>query len=614
MKPASLICLVGCLTLTLGPAAPAAAGDGFEELRLKPESIDERFRNPYEDEKGFVERARHSVGLLARKGVSGNSWGENEKRAYASALAAVLMGDRAKGLAKFQENDAEDIHRHTFGVDLYWCFTLKHQSRKYFLLRDLLDPVYVRKMEQAIKVWTEEDPLRRPHPQFGTGDRSIKDGWGPQKFGSWVDVRDTDNLRLMRDTSVYLFAEASGNEATRQLYKQKLHGFMRMLYHVGQREWDSENYLMHGAGPLLNLYDFAQDPQVKLLAKAGLDWIFTAAAIKYWRGGWGGPVCRDYGGANKVFGGSATHECWLYFGNHPDGNDADPNPYYDVPIFATSGYRPPPAVVALARRQFDRPVTLHATKPPYTFWLPPGQAPPRHHGDVPHQTPEATFDEPAYYETQHFGKTFQIGSLDARKIGDAWDVSPFKIMAYHSKRGVDHVVINTAELWDHGKTLKENRIAQQDNRVSWRRPADGATFYMQVPRDARVSLSGPVWTIGLEQSTITMRPVALAVDQANFTPDERVQKKYPDARFITFRAERSEDGEAGFDMVVVDGGTPGEPAPIAPTEPPGKDVYASPMVQQGWRSGALRVEAGGWVFEGRLDEAGQYTFENRRSR
>jgi hypothetical protein len=599
------------VVLLLLAATPLAA-DNFETLRLKPEAIEERFRNPYEDEEGFLARSRHALSLLAAKGTPGNAWGENEKRTYAFALAAVLAGDKVRGLAKFQENDPEDIHRHTFGIDLYWCFTLKHQPRKYFLLRDLMAPDYVERMDRAIKVWTEEDPLRRPHPQFGAGDRSIRDGWGPQKFGSWVDVRDTDNLRLMRDVSVYLFAEASGNEATRRLYLDKLHAFVRMLYRVGQREWDSENYLMHGAGPLLALYDFAEDPQAKLLAKAGLDWIFTAAAIKYWRGGWGGPVCRDYGGANKVFGGSATHESWLYFGDHPAGNTADPDPYYDVPLFTTSAYRPPPAVVALAHRRFDRPVTLHATKPPYTFWLPPGTAPPRHHGDVPHQTPEATFDEPAYFETTYFGRTFQIGSLDARNIGDAWDVSPFKIMVEHDTRGVDHVVINTAELWGHGRTSRQDRIAHVENRVSWRRQAGaGGTFFLQVPKDAAVNLTPTKWTIALQKATIVIEPINIVVADADLKVEGKARERYPDQRFMT--ATPAGPGESGFNLVVFDDArTPSVPGEIAAPER-SKDVYDSPMVRQAWRSGELRVEAGGWVFEGRLADDGTYTFENRKA-
>jgi hypothetical protein len=217
-------------------AAIPAAADQFDALRIKPDAVEARFRNSYDDEAGFLRRARHSVGLLAAKGVSGNAWGENEKRMYAAALAAVLMGDQAKGLAKLQEHDPEDIHRHTHGIDLYWCFTLKHQPRKFFLLRELLEAEYITRFERGIAAWTAEDPLRRPHPQFGSGDRSIKDGWGPQKFGSWVDVRDTDNLRLMRDTSIYLFAEAAGNEATRRVAKARLVAFVRMLFHVGQRE------------------------------------------------------------------------------------------------------------------------------------------------------------------------------------------------------------------------------------------------------------------------------------------------------------------------------------------------------------------------------------------
>ena len=47
-------------------------------------------------------------------------------------------------------------------------------------------------------------------PRYGAGDPR-QGVWGPENKGSWVDVRNTDNLRAMRDTSVYLFAEETGH-------------------------------------------------------------------------------------------------------------------------------------------------------------------------------------------------------------------------------------------------------------------------------------------------------------------------------------------------------------------------------------------------------------------
>ena len=90
-------------------------------------------------------------------------------------------------------------------------------------------------------------------------------------MNSWVDIRSTENLFLMRNTSVYLMAEETGNEATRLKYKRILLDYAAALYRIGMGEWDSENYHGHSVAPLLNVYDFAKDPDVKLAAKASLD-------------------------------------------------------------------------------------------------------------------------------------------------------------------------------------------------------------------------------------------------------------------------------------------------------------------------------------------------------
>ncbi|MFM7717323.1 MAG: hypothetical protein ACKO7A_32840, partial [Microcystis sp.] len=102
------------------------------------------------------------------------------------------------------------------------------------------------------------------------------------------------------ETSVYLMAEETGNEATRQLYKSKIKRYVSALYNIGMGEWDSEVYHGHTFAPYLNLYDFAQDTEVKQWAKMALDWLSMAASVKYYRGGWGGPVKRDYGDGHGV--------------------------------------------------------------------------------------------------------------------------------------------------------------------------------------------------------------------------------------------------------------------------------------------------------------------------
>ena len=107
-------------------------------------------------------------------------------------------------------------HRETDGIDYYACFTLKHQMRKYFYFGDLLEPAYRKQMFTGAKKWTAQDPMRRPHYAY----QGQKEGWGPDAKNSWVDIRSTENLYLMRVTSVYLMAEETGNKDDRRALQE----------------------------------------------------------------------------------------------------------------------------------------------------------------------------------------------------------------------------------------------------------------------------------------------------------------------------------------------------------------------------------------------------------
>ena len=178
-----------------------------------------------------------------------------------------------------------------------------------------------------------------------------------------MDIRGTENLYLMRVTSVYLMAEETGNKATTALYKEHLLDYTKTLYRIGIGEWDSENYHGHSIAPLLNLHDFAKDPDVKLAAKACLDFYAAAGAVKYFRGGFNGPTKRDYNHA-QPFGGSAANALWVWFGEHPTGKTDDWES--DEIHMITSAYRPPLAVVNLARKKLTEPIEIFASKPEYS--------------------------------------------------------------------------------------------------------------------------------------------------------------------------------------------------------------------------------------------------------
>jgi hypothetical protein len=609
-------------------------------IRILPLPVEAKVNNPWasEWERGFQTRVQHALKHFATNRLGGTSYGESEKDMYPRAMLAFLNGRRAEALKVLQSEDAQakEDHAHTLGIDYYWCFTLKGQARKYFFFGQYLDPAYRRRMFDAAKIWTAEDPLHRPHPKYGKGDPT-KGVWGPENKGSWVDVRDTDNLRAMRDTSVYLFAEETGNEATRVLYKRKILGYVLMLYHVGMREWDSPVYHSHALSTWHNLFDFARDTEVKLYAKAALDWLYTAGALKYYRGGFGGPSLRDYGGSTVVFGGNAIHPLELYFG---DGPLPDPNPDRDDLYIITSAYRPPQAVVELARKKFERPVEILSTKPFYKFWE------------------YGTEAKPRFYETLFIGRTFQMGSVVAAQPEKAWNPSVFSLMVSNSTRGVDYFAANTSPMWGHSEKLAGDQLAQNRNLLLWLRPARPVQpFYFQAPRQAKSEVEDGIWFVAFEKTWLALKPINLAVR----VEMEPATKRASDARLYAgerfYKWETSGETFAGFALEIAESGSfedfkrdvksrstldlsavkegvvelvgrHGHKLKLAHNVTNDlsrvwrngvehdwskhQDVYrpgsGSAPIQLGWQSGTLRVSAGGKVFEQAVAPSGKVSF------
>ena len=329
----------------------------------------------------------------------------------------------------------------------------------------------------------------------------------------------------MREVAVYLMAEETGNEETRLLYKKKLQRYVGALYNIGMGEWDSENYLGHTFAPYVNLYDFAKDPEVKKLAKAALDWISAAAAVKYYRGGWGGPNKRDYGGSNVVFASSAARTFSLYFG---DTTIPNPKPESDTIHLITSTYRPPLAVVALARKQFDRPVELLSTKPVYENWKP------------------GNDEKPGYWETTFFGQTYQMGSL-VGTFADG-DVAPFKLMAYNSDRGVDYFVANSGGNMVRPGKKPGDQIGQYRNLLIWLRPADDKPFFFQLPRSAKAEIENDIWFFQLEKTWLALRPINLSDRATVPITKKKLVKVYSQEQ--TFKVTTVGNSYAGFALEV----------------------------------------------------------------
>ena len=633
---------------------------------------------------------------------------DKEKRTYAELMATAIAGERQRAVELLQTEDeqAQTDHAHTEGIDYYWCFTLKQQIRKYFLLGDWLNPTYRQRMWRGAKIWTESDPLprfelihaldspdqivgdrvaqmlreltgenfgqdiakwlawwrpwsdrpwqeqeeeerrlnTRPHPLYkrGSGGIGVQEQWEPNVRGSWVDGRNTPNLRAMRDTSVYLMAEETGNEMTRLLYKDKLRHYVWLLYQVGMGEWDSENYLPHSITPFLNLYDFAKDPDVRLLAKAALDWLVMSGALKYYHGGFGGPTLRDFGGATHVFGSSASHPLYLYFGDSPL---TDPNPRYDDIHIVTSTYRPPLAFVGLARKEFPRPVELLNTKPHFDTWKP------------------GNDEAPVFYETLYFGRHFYLGSVV--NTGEAGGV-PFKLLVKNSKRGADYFLANGSR--EFNRYISGIQIGQNRNLLIWLQPNEAKPVFFQIPQTVIPEFEQKIWVFPFEEAYIAVRPINLklpvlvnltkptCLNRCSSYYQETVLRSNPSNQSTSYVGFALEVGEAddygdlaafkhavqahgqlnlsrlaqsqvkltgsndhtlgmtynnaALPVVVRDGVSRRWDQEWEVYR--GADSRTESPVKLGWKDGTLTVKAGGYLFEQTVKRDGRVTFSNHR--
>jgi len=331
----------------------------------------------------FNLRAQWALHLLTAPDAFGSIAYEYEKTSYPRALADVWADNEQAEAAIAFLQQADPQASETLEIDLYSGFVLKGQMRKYFAFGEYLEADYRDRMYRAMAALTETDPLKRQAAV-------------PRKFWSdsqddcttLVDCRNTDNLRAMRETSVYLMAEETGNAATRQIYKARLERYTSTLLDIGMGEWDSPIYHGHTTAAYLNLYDFAVDPEVQAMAEAALDWLFFTAALKYWQGTWTFP-------AKRVDGDDAARFFWLYFGQGPAPETLEPDWIYAL----TSDYQPPAEVMGLAHRALRLPVEVRRTHPHYENWKP-------------------GLYGPAFYETLYLANTYQLGSLARGTAGD----------------------------------------------------------------------------------------------------------------------------------------------------------------------------------------------------
>jgi hypothetical protein len=624
-----------------------------EGIRVEPVEVPADLVNnwPAEEEKAFWQRANAILKAMTSNAdgsprkVDARTFFESEKWSYPSAFAAILVGRTEPGLKVLQAEDADAgrWHQHTEGIDFFPAFTLKGQMRKYFFFGNMLAPEYRQRMRSGAANWTRTDPRNTPHPIFQKFNSKVE-GWTPERFGNkQADSRNTDNLRAMRDIAIYLFAQETRNTETMDAAARDIKWYVDSLYSVGMGEWDSETYHPHSVAAYLNLYDFAQDDAMRGVAKAALDHMFTAAALKYFYGTHAGASKRDYGHSYKPAGGAFTKFFPLYFGQVPRPEIATE---WDVLHAITSAYRPPAAVLALARKEFERPVEVLATHPTYEHWKPGGS------------------DKPRNFETIHIGRTFQMASVVSTSAEN--DLAPFRLSAASAERGADVFAASSKPKLN--EKFAGDQIGQYRNLLVWLRPGnEKEPFAFLLPSGAKLEQQSDVWFAQVGDGTyLAIRPIGLAAPApapADSEAAKHIAKIYPQATlylapavegaYIGFAMEVGEapqhDSLAAFQQAVLSSGkldlsgagngrirlTGSDGAFVELTheatndlpklsrngtvrdwnDPANWRLYHTvnggdkPLIELGWKERTLRVNAGGHSFQATLSPEGQATFE-----
>jgi len=192
-------------------------------------------------------------------------------------------------------------------------------------------------------------------------------------YNAWTS-EGTENHISMSRTSGYLFAQAAVHypqefpSAANKIAEMKnwiLKVADRTLQ-MGTGEWNSAIYTAYNLYGFINLYDFAQDEEVKNAAKKVLDYYATEIALHYSFGIIGGAEMRGNGALD--FDHTATrYLAWLWYGTLEEQPVLQGSQYIQTLHAVTSSYRPTRAMHALARKETKTPLWFTGSKPSYLF-------------------------------------------------------------------------------------------------------------------------------------------------------------------------------------------------------------------------------------------------------
>ena len=209
--------------------------------------------------------------------------------------------------------------------------------RTYFAFKDTTLSQKARKRLAAVMLdYKENAPRSKSIENFGTnGNHSIV------------------------NFSMYLLLDQEfGKGAKHGVVRDKFIRWVQYQGKYGRDEVNSPHYLDRSLLPLLNLYDFVEDPKLKLWAQMAIDQIVTDFAVLSLDNVRGGPWCRAHHrhspGVAEINDGTQD-TFWVagyqFFGNAPAPDYLFNDQILNYGFVTTTDYRPPEVTVAIADRE-----------------------------------------------------------------------------------------------------------------------------------------------------------------------------------------------------------------------------------------------------------------------
>jgi len=182
------------------------------------------------------------------------------------------------------------------------------------------------------------------------------------------DEGGTENHMFMQRAAGLALMDGSGfpvgYPATAATNEAWLRSELNKFLSIGQGEFHSSIYYGYSISGLLALYDFAQNPELRELAEALLDWYAVNMALRLSWGTAGGTESRGFDRATWDSG--LTAVAWQWWGDGPEtaATMDEKHAWLALPA-ALSSYRPPEHLRAIARKQVPLPFEARASHPAY---------------------------------------------------------------------------------------------------------------------------------------------------------------------------------------------------------------------------------------------------------